>query len=686
MNSATMQNTQKYAKAQIAKVVEKQKNVEKLETKQIYVLKKKEDYDENAWLAVLIDSYCQAGKTNKTNETLVTKISATDDNTLVLYVTQANSTKSTTQAMQRAMAFPDMNNIVPKENIYKCSEIPDADDVEDGNYMIVDYWNSRNTTAMLSFVEETEGMFPSIIVVVDECEQGGTKGLENRLSFIRKVEKKAPDSTVKIVFVTATISNLSKSIAEIAKANELKYKKSVINKILNEPVVEHQFAKPHETYVGVSWFERKDEDRNVWWKVEIPKKLPTQTKDQYAALKENIVMESITRLPPAAKELSMIVTSTRTSDHSSIAERLYRSGYNVTVELNGTNKNNFTVKFVNKSSGISTWEIPYGEIDKRADRGDLESYWDKTEEEDVETGIMDSTDYTMSHVLQASLFMRTNQEERIKAHTRDFEFKKLEGISNAIANMRKSLRRPNDYPRNPRVALIAGHLAGRGITIQNPGIDFTCTSFCYTDTKDALQRGATNMQKFGRACGSLGNVFAREGREPILIATHGIMRDALANEMALKEKAELLEDGTMISLKDLVTKFEWEKIMEKIEKRLKDRDNNGGATEKPKVTVKTDKKIGETNVSEANLTGYFKETKNLIVSKIVRYLYNMNGAISFKDLKQGLNFGKKTDAQFQSNLDSGRGVGCKFGKLYEIHGDQIELNPKIREYLDDLNI
>jgi hypothetical protein len=582
------------------------------------------------------------------------------------------------------MAFPDMNNIVPKENIYKCSEIPDADDVEDGNYMIVDYWNSRNTTAMLSFVEETEGMFPSIIVVVDECEQGGTKGLENRLSFIRKVEKKAPDSTVKIVFVTATISNLSKSITEIAKANELKYKKSVINRILNEPVVEHQFAKPHETYVGVSWFERKDEDRNVWWKVEIPKKLPTQTKDQYAALKENIVMESITRLPPAAKELSMIVTSTRTSDHSSIAERLYRSGYNVTVELNGTNKNNFTVKFVNKSSGISTWEIPYGEIDKRADRGDLESYWDKTEEEDVETGIMDSTDYTMSHVLQASLFMRTNQEERIKAHTRDFEFKKLEGISNSIANMRKSLRRPIDYPRNPRVALIAGHLAGRGITIQNPGIDFTCTSFCFTDTKDALQRGATNMQKFGRACGSLGNVFAREGREPILIATHGIMRDALANEMALKEKAELLEDGTMISLKDLVTQFEWEKIMAKVEKRLATRDSNGEATtEKMKVTSKTDKKIEGTNVSEAKLEGYFK-SKKMLVGRMIKYLYKMDRKITRQEFKNGLNY-DKSDAQFESNLFGGRSIGAYFGKLYNIEGDEIELNPDIRKHLDGLN-
>lgn len=127
--------------------------------------------------------------------------------------------------------------------------------------------------------------------------------------------------------------------------------------------------------------------------------------------------------------------------------------------------------------------------------------------------------------------------------------------------MDKSIRRPKDYPVTPRVALIAGHMAGRGITIQNPLIDFTCTSFCFTDTKNLVQRGATNAQRFGRACGMLSDVFSRPGRMPILIATEGILQDAIANEKALFEKASLIENGSFISLKDLISDSEWDSVM-----------------------------------------------------------------------------------------------------------------------------
>ena len=230
------------------------------------------------------------------------------------------------------------------------------------------------------------------------------------------------------------------------------------------------------------------------------------------------------------------------------------------VELNGRNNKNFIVNYVDNSGGISTWELPYHQIDCIADHGDMETFRNNTKKI-VKSGIEQKEDYTLSHMLQSALFMMTDAEDRIKKNVCLQEYVKLECISNAISNLPKKQRRPNDYPMAPRVALIAGHMAGRGITIQNPVIDFTCTSFCFTDTRDTVQRGATNTQRFGLACGMLMHVFARSGRQPILIATDGIMQDALANEAALREKASSIVNGSLISLKDLVTHEEWKRIM-----------------------------------------------------------------------------------------------------------------------------
>ena len=41
-----------------------------------------------------------------------------------------------------------------------------------------------------------------------------------------------------------------------------------------------------------------------------------------------------------------------------------------------------------------------------------------------------------------------------------------------------------------RVAIVAGNMLGRGITIQNPRIGFVCTGFVLSHTSDNGQRGA----------------------------------------------------------------------------------------------------------------------------------------------------------------------------------------------------
>jgi hypothetical protein len=616
------------------------------------------DTMDQSWRAVLVDSFCQAGKTRKCFEVLNEKLrKEKTKKVLVIFITQANSVAGASQTLQRAALSKDVTEHIPVGNIFKSSAAP-RDGVIGGNYMIVDYWNSRNMSNMLDFAKDNRTMFRSVYVIIDECEQGHLKGLKERLSFVQKIEKTMRLAVVKIIFITATVANLSKSVLQ------LKFSSGVVSEIINNPVVEHQFAEPHPSYVGASWF---IDTPGVWKRLIFPKREAEQTKEQFNIANNVVLVEAIKALPDAAKELTLIVTSTRTCEHKSLAERLYRSGYNVMVELNGTNFKNYRVHYVDKSGGISLWEVPYKELDAKADQGRLARYRNENKKM-VKSGIECKDDYTMSHVLQAALFMMTDAEARIQEHVSDDEFRKLEALGYAI-----DARRPEDYPVVPRVALIAGHLAGRGITIQNPQVDFTCTSFCFTDTRDALQRGASNTQRFGRACGHLMDVFARSGRKPILIATEGIMKDALANEAVLREKASAIVNGSLISLSDLVTKADWTRIMKETKDRMKG-DERRHRHDPNAVLID--------GVSVEALNHYFK-SKNLLVGKMIRFLYAQDRAVTFEEFKQGIGY-EKSDKQFMSNLQSGRSLNSRYGKLWAVSSSNIYINESVKEYLNKL--
>ena len=199
MDSAILDNTTVYAKTSVVKAVKKwmDKDMDKLETKEIYVVKK-DPMDMDLWRGVLVDSYCQAGKTKKCFEVLNAKLGREKGNTLVLFVTQANSIASAVQTLQRAKASESILEHIPERNIYRSGEAP-KDAVPEGNYLLVDFWNSRNMAHMVDFVAENHWMFESIIVVGDEFEQGSVKGVKERLSFIRSVEKIAFGAIVKVV-------------------------------------------------------------------------------------------------------------------------------------------------------------------------------------------------------------------------------------------------------------------------------------------------------------------------------------------------------------------------------------------------------------------------------------------------------------------------------------------------------
>jgi hypothetical protein len=521
------------------------------------------------WKAVLVDGFTQSSKTWKCFDVMADKI-GDSKGILVMFITQANSASSVQQVLQRAQNNPKLCQCIPKENMFKSSSIPYAPNLDGKNRMVVDYWHSNTKKNMMRLAVDGGSRVRDIIIAVDETEQGGEKGVKDRLEFVTEVERTVA-IRVRLIFVTATVANLSKSIARIANRESIdcsKNKHSVVHDIVHgPPCVEHHFVNPNEGYVGPSWFSTAVDANgvNLWRRLCFPKRQKDMTNDAYQKMRYDCVYEAMDKLTTEQRELSLVVTSVKVEDHRIMVKGMFKLGYNVVVELNGTNEKNYLVHYDDGCGESNVWELPYSLIETLADNGNLETFRN-SERKVVKSGITHRSHVTLPHMLQAALFMATGAEDRIKANTSPVEFIKLEALSMALSNtINKSRRRPEGYPEQQvQVAMIAGHLAGRGITIQNPFIDFTCTSFVFVDTKDKSQRGATNAQRFGRACGMMKEIFTMPGRAPVLIATEAIMKDALANEEALSDKAKKLDTGQLISIKDLVPKADWNKIVKKM--------------------------------------------------------------------------------------------------------------------------
>lgn len=630
----------------------------------------------SSWKAALIDAPTQAGKTWKCFEVLTQKLkeNANDKNVLVLFVTQANCITSASQVIQRA------SKVLPVDHICRSAkQMPEVSG--GGHYMVVDFWNSRNINNMIRYLQGAACGWHQVVIVIDECEQGGLTGVKTRLDFVVNIEKicsRWKGCEVSVMMITATVANLSKTILKIAKDNPIKFSRGVVGDLLHKSVVANFFAKPHETYVPASWYkDAKDNTGNpVWRKLMFIKKESDMTTGEYMKIKENHILQTIGGLSHTAKELCLIVTSTRVQDHSDMADKLYRIGFNVCVELNGTNNKNFRVNYVDEGGNIRMWNIPYNIIENKADKGDLKTFYNHTKKLTA-SGILQKEDLSLSHMLQAALFMGTNADERIRENITMDEYNKLDAIFGAMCHLDGSLRRPDDYPVIPRVALIAGHLAGRGISIQNPFIDFTCTSFCFTDTRDIVQRGASNTQRFGRACGMLRDVFARKDRAPVLIATEAILQDAIANEKTLMDKISTISEGERISLKDLVSKMDWDKVMKDVKRSFKVKVK---IINKKKEVNQEDTENEIDGVNPNNLMQYFK-SPNLLVGKMIRYLYKQDEKITFEEFKCGIAY-DKSDQQFLSNIKNGMSINSCYGKIWNFEGSCIDINAKIRQYID----
>lgn len=75
--------------------------------------------------------------------------------------------------------------------------------------------------------------------------------------------------------------------------------------------------------------------------------------------------------------------------------------------------------------------------------------------------------------------------------------------------------------------------------------------------------------------------------------------------------------------------------------------------------------------------------EDVIIGKMVRFLYQLNNEINREEFKSGTNYEGSLD-QFNYHIDTGRGPGCTHGFLWKVSGNKVVMNQKIREYIDTI--
>ena len=584
-------------------------------------------------MATIIVSECQAGKTAKVLEVIKDNLEIC---TLTIVLTQANNKLSVEQFVQRAAAVKASVNIFDTNDAL---EKPKAA----VHTMVVGFHHKKHENKQVAFLGSTRSHWSNVILVIDEADEGGLGGVRNRLKYISRIEAvcggKLP---LRLILITATIANLSKQILKISETTE-EFRSGIVRKLLYTPCVECVYAVPPSNYVGYKWFVE-----NTWVPLELPKRTKGLQHDEYIRLVEQCVIDKFKEIEDTYKELSLVSISHKIDDHGRLGIRLLSAGFNVSIPYNAKHQDAIEVYYTSTDTGkTKLWLLPRNRINSLANSGKL-----------MDAGIYSCKDYTHSHLLKAAVGMGIGVE------ILPSEQAKLKALSELVSKIR-----PKDFPELPRLALVAGRKAGRGITFQNPGIDFVCTSFCFAHVRDTVQRGAINTQKLGRAFGALEELVKRPGRRPLLIATKELLVDAGANRDVL----DVRPDG-LFALKDMVPTdvYVSHHIKNKCQIDAKLVDLRGSDDDKVVDGVID-------GVCLKKLRNWLND-ETLLVGSMIRYLAGIGSAVTFEQFKEGIHY-IGTDDGFESNIKNGVGVKSTYGKLWTYRSRKIYLNAKLLPYI-----
>lgn len=469
----------------------------------------------------VVTGYMQSGKTKKTFSVLSDMMKEKYGRTLVLFVTQFNNSTVEDQTYQRLCNAENILEHFEVENILKCDELKEKE-FENKNAIITGFWHSRNTKKMILAVKENN--WHNIIMIFDEADQGDVAGFKSRMKFVDNV-KKVSYAVIDLIFITATIANLSNEAYKFITKNE-KYdyvhNKLFFNTMFNSNVNLY-FAEPPQNYLNPQFLSEKS-----WIEIEYEQ----DNKDE-------VIFKTVKRLEDQQKKLVLYVSSVVKDDHDLFGKSLLDdAGFDVCIKVNSMICSKYEVMYKDKDGEFTNYVLPYKMIKKYADLGMFVP------------AIKNSTEYTLSHLLYCAIYDRDSIE------CDGIEKEKLESLFDFFDAIK-----PDDFPKNPKVAIIAGHVASRGISIQNQQINFVCTACVFAESSGSSQLGAINAQRVGRACGLLMDYINKNNMIPILITTKKAMKETKGSIAVIDY---VLQKGSC-SLPALISKKEYKDIIDRIE-------------------------------------------------------------------------------------------------------------------------
>ena len=79
------------------------------------------------------------------------------------------------------------------------------------------------------------------------------------------------------------------------------------------------------------------------------------------------------------------------------------------------------------------------------------------------------------------------------------------------------------------------------------------------------------------------------------------------------------------------------------------------------------------------LKDWFREDCELLIARMLKFLYKQSKPISIEEFKKGIKYDGK---DFTSNILNGRALKSKYGMVWKVADSMVNLNPKVRSYLN----
>ncbi len=225
---------------------------------------------------------------------------------------------------------------------------------------------------------------------------------------------------------------------------------------------------------------------------------------------------------------------------------------------------------------------------------------------------------------------------------------------------------------------------GSGIIV-TIGMDLMARGISFVSSEKAIDtiaattmiyKPGTTMHAVG-LCQTIGRITgtARPDLQRRLYASKNIIEDFIKyNENQKQYLKEIVKNDNIVS----------SEIMKTIElnKKLTRSIDRKKLGLKPMYKSESESESeGEGEIDGVNLKKLNKLLNdNLLVGRMVRYLYDQETSISLEEFKNGIEY-EKSDEEFSSNICNGKAIKSKYGKLWFVRDNTVKLNEKIRNYI-----